>query len=60
MENVKTVLCLIPLLVAVVGLALVFNERYDQFNLHANKSTSLIRFFLTKCKTMLATLLVSF
>ena len=42
-ENVKTVLHLIPLLVAVVGSALVFNERYDQFNLHAIKSTSPIR-----------------
>ena len=42
-KDAKTVFCLIPLLMAVVGSALVFNERYDQFNLRAIKSTSLIR-----------------
>ena len=42
-ENVKTVFRLMPLLVAVAGSALVFNERYDQFSLHAIQSTTLIR-----------------
>ena len=39
-EDVKTVFRILPILVAVVGSAFAFDETYDQFSLHAIKTTT--------------------